>query len=206
MHDLTSSDHRDLVMGALAGQAALAARTAARALYDAGGRDVLPAAAQAGLQTVLTGGTATSAVAAAAPVLLVEGAAQLGGRVAIGAAAATTMRTAGAQIARTATRAGLVGLVLDAAFGAAEGITAYRRGTMTGKQACIHTTIEAGTGAASTSIGVLLAAGAVALTGGLAAPAVMAIGTGGALATKLGLRRLLTRPRQAAPLPLAANP
>jgi hypothetical protein len=201
----SAHSHRDLVMGALAGQAALAARTAARALYDAGGREVLPTVAQAGLQTVLTR-TATGTVATAAPTLLVD-AAVTGAAEVTSLAVVTTARAAGAQIARTAARAGVVGLVVDAAFGAAEGVMAYRRGTMTGKQACVHATVEAGTGAASTSVGVLVAAGAVALTGGLAAPAVMAIGTGTALAAKLGLRRLFVRNRAskpAAPLPAAS--
>jgi hypothetical protein len=202
----SAHSHRDLVMGALAGQAALAARTAARTLYDAGGRDVLPTVAQAGLQTVLTR-TATGTVAAAAPTLLVDAAVQAGAAEVTSLAVVTTARAAGAQIARTAARAGVVGLVVDAAFGAAEGVMAYRRGTMTGKQACVHATVEAGTGAASTSVGVLVAAGAVALTGGLAAPTVMAIGTGTALAAKLGLRRLFVRNRAskpAAPLPAAS--
>lgn len=194
-------------MGAIAGHAALAARSAAHTLYDAGGRDVLPTVAQAGLQTVLTR-KAADAVAAAAPVLLHDAAATVGAGVAETASlvAATTVRAAGAQIARTAARAGLVGLVVDAAFGAAEGVFAYRRGTMTGKQAVAHAGIEAGTGAASTSVGVLIAAGAVALTGGLAGSAVMAIGTGSALAAKLGLRRLLDRKRATAPAPAASLP
>lgn len=205
------SHPRDLVMGALAGGAAIAARTAAHALYEAGGRDILPPAAQVGLQTVLTR-TAVDTVATVAPALLAEGVA-LAGAGAVAAAVAptarvtalTTARAAGAQLARTTARAGLVGLVVDAAFGAAEGFVAYRRGAMTGKQACVHASLEAGTGAASTSIGVLLAAGAVALTGGLAGPAVMAIGTGCALASKLGLRRLLARSRPASPVaPLPA--
>lgn len=191
-------------MGALAGQAALAARSAARTLYDTGGREVLPTVAQAGLQTVLTR-TASSTVAGAAPTL-VDVAAQAGAAEVVSLAVVTTARAAGLQIARTAARAGVVGLVIDAAFGAAEGVVAWRRGTMTGKQACVHATVEAGTGAASTSVGVLVAAGAVALTGGLAAPAVMAIGTGTALATKLGLKRLFVRNRAStpvAPLPAA---
>jgi len=195
----SARSHRDLVMGALAGQAALAARTAARTLYDAGGRDVLPDVAQTGLQTVLTR-TAAEAVAASAPALLTDAAARVGAAEVASVAAVATARAAGTQIARTAARAGLIGLVVDAAFGAAEGVIAYRRGTMTGKQACVHATVEAGTGAASTSVGVLVAAGAVALTGGLAAPAVMAIGTGTALAAKLGLRHLFVRNRASAPV------
>ncbi|MCY1011411.1 hypothetical protein OV079_38800 [Nannocystis pusilla] len=90
----SARSHRDLVMGALAGQAALAARSAARALYEAGGRDVLPTVAQAGLQTVLTR-TATGTVAAAAPTLLVEAAVQAGAAEVTSLAVVTTARAAG---------------------------------------------------------------------------------------------------------------
>jgi hypothetical protein len=75
---------------------------------------------------------------------------------------------------------------------------------MTRKQACVHTAIEAGTGAVSTATGVALVAGVIALTGALAAPTVLAIGAGGALATKLGLTRLLRRGPAGAALPPAA--
>jgi hypothetical protein len=202
------SNTRDLVMGSIAGQAALAAQPAAQALYEAGGRELLAAAAQVGLQKIVTGTTAGT-VASVAPVLLAPGAQEAGAligprlvRELTGQAtrtAALTARAASAQVLRTGLRAGAVGLVVDAAFGAVQGVRAYRRGEMTRKQACVHTAVEAGTGAVSTTAGVLLAAGAIALTGGLAGTAVMAIGTGGALATKLGLGRLLRRGRRDQP-------
>ncbi|WAS96635.1 hypothetical protein [Nannocystis punicea] len=110
------------------------------------------------------------------------------------AARATTARAAGAQLLRTATRAGAIGLVVDAIFGAVEGLLAYQRGEMTGEQACEHVLVEASTGAVSTSAGVMLAACAVTLTGGLPGAALMAIGAGGAVAAKLGLVRMLDEP------------
>ncbi|MFY0537448.1 hypothetical protein [Nannocystis pusilla] len=65
-----------------------------RALYDAGGREVLPTVAQAGLQTVLTR-TATGTVAAAAPTLLVDAAVQAGAAEVTSLAVVTTARAAG---------------------------------------------------------------------------------------------------------------
>jgi hypothetical protein len=207
---------RDLVMGSIAGQAALAVQPAAQALYEAGGREILAAAAQVGLQKVVTG-TTSGTVAAVVPALLApaaqEAAVMIGPRLvreltgkATTTAVAMSARTAGGQILRTGLRAGAVGLVVDAAFGAVQGVRAYRRGEMTGKEACVHTAVEAGTGAVSTTAGVLLAAGAIALTGGLAGTAVMAIGAGGAIATKLGLGRLLRRDRPAHPVPSDTPP
>jgi hypothetical protein len=202
-------------MGSIAGQAALAVQPAAQALYEAGGREILAAAAQVGLQKVVTG-TASSTVATVVPVLLApaaqEAAVMIGPRLVrelTGGATKTAVvsaRAAGGQILRTGLRAGAVGLVVDAAFGAVQGVRAYRRGEMTGKEAAVHTAVEAGTGAVSTTAGVLLAAGAIALTGGLAGSAVMAIGAGGAIATKLGLGRLLRRERPSQPVPSDTSP
>lgn len=154
---------------------------------------------------------------AVAPTLLVEGAVAAESvaaavpsglralTVATGAAAVQTARAAGAQVLRGALRAGGVGLVIDGAVGAVSGIWRYRRGTMTGKQACMHTVSEAGTGAVATATGVALAAGVIALTGPLAAPTVLAIGAGGALASKLGLTRLLRRKSAAGALVAASE-
>ncbi len=201
MHDL-HTDPRNLVMGAIAGQGALGVQHAAQALYDAGGKDLLGSTVPAGVRRVGTRG-ALDAVTVRAPTLLVEGAAEAAAAAvppvlrAFTVSASTitgqTARAAGAQVLRGALRSGGVGLVIDGAIGAVTGALAYRRGSMTGKQACMHTAIEAGTGAVSTATGVALAAGVIALTGALAAPAVLAIGAGGALATKLGLGRLLRR-------------
>lgn len=193
-------------MGAIAGQGALGVQHAAQVLYEAGGKRLLHEGLQAGVQRLCTRG-ALDAVTLLAPTLLVEGAAEAAVTAvpsrlraltaAAGVATGQTARAAGRQVLRGALRSGAVGLVIDGALGAATGLLAYRRGTMTGKQACVHTATEAGTGAVSTATGVALAAGVIALTGGLAAPTVLAIGAGGALATKLGLTRLLQRGRPA---------
>ena len=207
MNDLQSSQ-RNLIMGTIAAQAALGSQAAAQALYEAGGKDILHGAVQTAVRKVFTRG-ALDAVTVLAPTLLIEGAVETTAAaipstlrqltVATGAAAVGTARAATGQIFRGAVRVGGVGLLVDGAFGAVAGIRAYRKGTMTGKQAALHTATEAGTGAVSTATGVALAAGVIALTGGLAAPAVVAIGAGGALMTKLGLGRLLARKPTATP-------
>ena len=213
MNDLQSSP-RNLIMGAIAGQGAVHVQFAAQALYDAGGKDLLGGALQAGVRRVCTRG-AVHAVTVLAPTLLVEGAAEATAAavppvlraltVEAGTAAAATAKVAAAQVLRGALRVGAVGLVIDGAIGAVTGLMAYRRGAMTGRQVCAYTATEAGTGAVSTASGVALAAGVIALTGALAAPTVLAIGAGGALATKLGLTRLLRRKPAVAALELAAR-
>lgn len=200
------TDPRNLIMGAIAGQGALGVQHAAHALYEAGGKDLLGATLQAGVRRVCTRG-ALNTVTVLAPTLLIptliptglEAAAEAvppmlrALTVSAGSVTGQTVRAASAQVLRGALRSGGVGLVIDGAIGAVTGTLAYRRGTMTGKQACVHTAIEAGTGAVSTATGVALAAGVIALTGALAGPTVLAIGAGGALATKLGLMRLFRR-------------
>jgi len=208
MTDLQSQ--RNLIMGTIAAQAALGTQAAAQALYEAGGKDLLAGAVQHAVRRACTR-SAVDVVNVLAPTLLLDG---VVGATAVPPAlrqltastvAAGTARAAGGQVLRGAARVGGVGLLIDGAFGAFTGLRAYRRGTMTGKQAALHTVTEAGTGAVSSATGVALAAGVIALTGALAAPAVMAIGAGGALMTKLGLGRLLARKPAATPA-TAATP
>lgn len=193
---------RNLIVGAVAGQGAANVQAAAFALYEAGGKDLLAGAAQATIRSAAAGEAART-VTTLAPALLTEAgeasaligpaiAAQLAA--AAGKAAVTgTAKAASRQILRGAVRVGGVGLVVDGVIGACEGVIGYRKGELSAKQACVHTATEAATGAVSTAAGVVLAAGVVALTGALAIPAITAIGAGGALATKLGLTRLLRR-------------
>jgi hypothetical protein len=162
-------EQRDIVMTEIAGQAAVAVQAAAQALHGANNPAIAGVAMAEASQAVVR-------------------------TLAGDAARAATARAAGAQILRTATRAGAIGLVVDAIFSAVEGVLAYQRGEMTGEQACERVLVEASTGAAATSAGVLLAACAVTLTGGLPARVLMAIGAGGAVAAKLGLSHLLDEP------------
>jgi hypothetical protein len=211
---------RNLIVGAVAGQGAVRVQSAAMALYEAGGKELLVGVAQTTIREAAAA-SAAETVAGIAPALLAEtstASALLGpaiGRELASSAgkvvATTTARAASKQILRSAVRVGGIGLVIDGAVGAAEGVIGYRKGELTGKQACLHTATEAATGAVSTAAGVVLAAGVVALTGALALPAMTAIGAGGALATKLGLGRLLRRKSAAAapvlvPAPAADAP
>lgn len=175
-------EHRDILMNEIAGQAAVTVQAAAQTLHGAHIHGIAEGARAA--PSALAG--TSQALASAAPQLVRSWAGD--------AARTTTVRAAGAQILRTATRAGAIGLLIDATFGAIEGLLAYQRGEMTAEQACEHALREASTGAVSTSAGVLLAACVVTLTGGLPVPTLMAIGTGGAVAAKLGLSRMLDEP------------
>jgi hypothetical protein len=199
---------RNLIVGAAAAQGAVQVQAAAVTLYEAGGKQILHGAAQSAIRKAAAGG-AVETVTTLAPALLaesVEASALIGPAIgrelamsASKVAAVTTAKAASREILRGAARVGAVGLVVDGVIGAVEGVTGYRKGELSAKQACVHTATEAATGAVSTAAGVVLAAGVVALTGALAVPAITAIGAGGALAVKLGLTRALRR-RPAAPV------
>jgi len=79
--------------------------------------------------------------------------------------------------------------VIDGAVASLEAAVAVRSGAMDRRTAAVHVATEAATGAASTAAGVLLGAGLVALTGGIGAPVVFAIGALGAIGAKQLLRR-----------------
>jgi hypothetical protein len=95
--------------------------------------------------------------------------------------------------------------VLDGAIGAYEGVTAYREGTKTAREAIAHAGTEAGTGALASAGGVLAAAAMVAVVGGLGAPVVFGIGAITTVGLKLGMRSLFSSPSpSAAPAVVAA--
>ena len=81
--------------------------------------------------------------------------------------------------------------MLDGAVAGVEAIIAVRNGSTDKKSAVIHVAKEATTGAIATGAGVLLGAGLVALTGGIAAPVVFAVGALGSIGTKRLLRRVV---------------
>jgi hypothetical protein len=99
--------------------------------------------------------------------------------------------TASKQILKGAGKAAGVGLVVDGVFGGIQAASAYRKGEMTGRQAAVHVVREASTGAVATGFGVAVAAGLVAVTGGLGAPVVFAVGAGSSIGAKQLLRRLV---------------
>ncbi|WP_437676482.1 hypothetical protein [Sorangium sp. So ce131] len=208
------SSLRNKILGSVAGSGAVAVRGSAEALFAGAGKGLLDEGAREGLRRVLVDNT-TAVVDALAPGLSLarEGGAQAGalgvteaarqvGQAAlaegapVAAARALTrevMKAAGREVLKGAGKAAGIGFVVDGAFGAYAGLTAYQRGEMTKQQALVHTAQEASTGAVATGAGVLLAAGLVAVTGGAAAPIVFAVGAGGAIGAKQLLRRLVAR-------------
>ncbi|CAN90196.1 hypothetical protein predicted by Glimmer/Critica [Sorangium cellulosum So ce56] len=216
------SSQRNKILGSIAGSGAVAVRGAAEALFSAAGKRLLDDGAREGLRRVMVENT-TAVVDALAPGLslgaqttakiigdqggtqaaaIVAQAGRHAGQAALtdGVSAAVAkglareaMRAAGREILKGAGKAAGIGFVIDGAFGAYEGVTAYQRGEMTRKEALAHAAQEASTGAMATGAGVLLAAGLVAVTGGAAAPLVFAVGAGGAIGAKQALRRLVGR-------------
>jgi hypothetical protein len=193
----------------VAGAEAVAVRTAAEHLFEAGGKRLLAEGAQKAMRE-LAENSARAILGNFAPSALarVAGAAELTAGVmrsaatdlAKGAGMAVVReagKTAAKEVLKGAGRAAGVGFVVDGVFGGVEAALAYRKGTMTSKEAAVHVSKEAGTGALATGAGVAVAAGVVALTGGLAAPVVFVIGAGAAIGAKQGLRRLLASVRPA---------
>ncbi|WP_148313198.1 hypothetical protein [Sorangium cellulosum] len=217
------SSRRNKILGSVAGSGAVAVRGAAEALFSAAGKGLLDEGAREGLRRAMVENTTAVVDAFApglsvgaqatakiivdqggkqAGALVAQAAARQAGQAALtdGASAAVAktltrevMKTAGREVLKGAGKAAGIGFVIDGAFGAYEGVTAYQRGEMTRKEAMVHAAQEASTGAVATGAGVLLAAGLVAVTGGAAAPLVFAVGAGGAIGAKQVLRRLVGR-------------
>ncbi|WP_437756066.1 hypothetical protein [Sorangium sp. So ce1389] len=217
------SSRRNKILGSIAGSGAVAVRGAAEALFSTAGKGLLDEGAREGLRRAMVenttavvdalapglsmGAQATAKVIVdqggkqASALVLHEAARQAGqaaltdgaSAVAAKALAREAMKTAGREVLKGAGKAAGIGFVVDGAFGAYEGVTAYQRGEMTKKEALAHAAQEASTGAVATGAGVLLAAGLVAVTGGAAAPLVFAVGAGGAIGAKQVLRRLIGR-------------
>lgn len=188
---------RDALRAMFAGARGVALRPIAQRLYDLGGRTLLPAAAQ----QVVRGALETEATRLFAGAgLLVEGAsaakmlgAAKSATPAPTAIATATARAAGQQMLRGVGRAAGIGALIDGAWGTAEAVYRYRKGTMNARDACVHVAKEAGTGAAATAAGAAAAALVVTMTGGVALPAVFMVGAVTSIGAKVGLTRLLAR-------------
>ncbi|WP_441289443.1 hypothetical protein ACSRUE_01355 [Sorangium sp. KYC3313] len=217
------SSQRNKILGSIAGSGAVAVRGAAEALFSAAGKGLLDEGTREGLKRVmventtavvdalapgLSLGTQTTAKLIAdqggtqAAAIVAQAAGRHAGQAALTDGVSTAvakglareaMRAAGREVLKGAGKAAGIGFVIEGAFGAYEGITAYQRGEMTRNEALAHAAQEASTGAVATGAGVLLAAGLVAVTGGAAAPLVFAVGAGGAIGAKQALRRLVDR-------------
>jgi hypothetical protein len=170
----------DALRGLVAGSRAIAMRTAARALFEAGGKRLLPA----GVQQVVRGAVEREA----SRVLAAVGVA---GRALEGQAApAVIARTAGAagrQLLRGIGSAAAAGAVVDGGFALLSSLRRVRAGTMTGRQAATHVARAAGTGAAATAAGTAAAALLVAVTGGVATPALFVVAAAASIGAKAGL-------------------
>jgi hypothetical protein len=188
----------EALRAAVAGGHAAKLIGSATAIFQAGGNKLLSAAAQSTLRTAVEKG-AEKAIATATGVLLPP---DLSPMKLIGSGARATSavvkggaRVAVREIAKGAGKAAGIGFVVDGAVATVEGVVAVRAGTMDKNEAMKHVAKEATTGAVATAAGVLLATGLVAITGGVAAPVVFAVGAIGSIGTKRALRRWVSPPK-----------
>ncbi len=178
---------RDATRGAVAGAEAVAARSAAHVLFEAGGKNVLPASLQQALRgavereatRMLTGVAVLEAGSAAAAQAVEAGAAR--------GIAAQVARAAGRQVLRRVGAAAGAGALIDGGWALVQAVGRVKRGAMTRREAAEHVAREAATGAAATAAGTAAAVLVVALTGGVAAPAVFLVGAATSLGAKAGL-------------------
>jgi hypothetical protein len=169
----------------------VAARAAAHALFEAGGKAVLPAQVQAAVRS----GVEREAARVLASVGVLESGASTSMKLLEGgtarAAVAQSVRVASRQVLRTMGAAAGAGAVVDGGWALVKAIGRVRRGLMTQKQAVAYVAREATTGAAATVAGTGAAVLLVALTGGVAAPAVLLVGAAASVGAKAGLDRWL---------------
>jgi hypothetical protein len=180
---------RDAMRGAAAGTEAVAVRAAAQAMFEAGGHHVLPATVQNAVRSAVEN-EASRVLAVDAGKRLLEAGASAGALTegaAVRAVAGQTVQRAGRQLLRGVTAAAGAGALIDGGWALASAVRRMRAGKMTGRQAAVHVVREAGKGAAATAAGTAAAALLVALTGGVAAPAVFVVGGAASLGAKMGL-------------------
>jgi len=182
----------DALRSAVAGGQAAKLVGAATAIFEAGGKRVLSESSRSAVRAIAEKGAERALAIAAVPLLpaAIQPAELLAsGARATAAVAKGTARAAVREIAKGAGKAAGIGFVVDGAFATVESVVRVRAGTMDKNEAVSHVVKEAATGAAATGAGVLLGAGLVALTGGVAAPVVFAVGALGSIGAKRALRR-----------------
>jgi hypothetical protein len=177
----------DAIRGAIAGTKAVSVRAAAHALFEAGGRKVLPAAVQRAVRSAVESeasrllvGVGVLEQGASTAVRMFEGGAAR-------AVAAQGAREASKQILKGVGAAAGAGAVVDGGWALVQAVRGVQRGAMTRREAAGYVAREASTGAAATAAGTAAAALLVAATGGVAAPAVFMVGAAASLAAKMGL-------------------
>lgn len=191
----------------VAGAGAVAVKLSAEFLFEVGGRKILTESAKQTLRQAVAGtakGMLDTALPGGLGELAHEGVRKLSMATEALATSSVPARaityvggkasrrlalSATSNILKGATKAAGVGLVVDGVIGGIEATRAYRKGEMTKREAAAHVAKEAATGAVATGMGVAVAAGLVAVTGGLASPLVFAVGAGASMGAKRLLRR-----------------
>lgn len=196
----------DTLRGTLAGNAAVKVASSAMTLFEAGGKKLLSATTRAAIRSAAEKGTARALAVTTSPLLEVASAipgvakpVEAAKSLAATSAEGVTVRAATGQLARSAARevlrgagrAAAIGFVVDGAFAGVEAIAAVRNGSADRDAAVRHVAKEAASGAVATGAGVLVGAGLVALTGGIAAPVVFAASAAGSIGVKRMVRRWL---------------
>jgi len=212
----TLADYAHSLRAAIAGGEAAKLILSSAVLFEGGGKLVLSEGAKRAVREVAERGASRAIAMTTSPILASAGSlaakpvlaitakagAALGLKSSAGGAAASAvakgvgkqaMRLAGKQVLKGAGKAAGIGFVLDGAVASVEAIIAVRNGSTDRRSASIHVAKEATTGAIATGAGVLLGAGIVALTGGLATPVVFAVGALGSIGTKRVLTHYLKR-------------
>ena len=186
----------DAVRAGISGTRAVAARGAAQVLFEAGGARVLPAPVQRMVRSAIE--------REASRMLSAVGVAEraLGGG-ATRAAAVQGVRGASRQLLRGVALSAGAGAALDGGWALWQSSRRVRAGTMTTRQAAAYVAREASTGAAATAAGTAAAALLIAMTGGLAAPAVFVVAAMASIGAKAGLDAWLARSLAAGRRPVA---
>lgn len=176
----------DALRGAIAGSRAVAVRAAARVLFEAGGQRVLPATVQQivrgavereASRVLAAIGVASRALESrAAPAMVVRG---------VGAASRQLLMGVGSAAA--------AGALVDGGWALWGSLRRVRAGSMTRTQAAAHVAREAGTGAAATAAGTAAAALLIAVTGGVATPALFVVAAAASIGAKAGLEAWMAR-------------
>lgn len=191
----------DALRAVISGGGATSVIASSVALFEAGGKLLLDEGTKNLLRSAAERGAESALAVAAGPLLgpatmlakkpikMLAGASK-----AARSAAPLVARAAGKEILKGAGKAAGIGLVVDGAVASVEAALAVREGAMDRRGAISYVAKEAATGAMATGAGVLVGAGLVALTGGVAAPVVFAVGALGSIGTKRVLRRFTTHP------------
>jgi hypothetical protein len=201
----------DAIGAMIAGGRAAQLMSSSAALFEAGGRVLLDEGTRLLVRNTAQRGAEHAFSYAAGPLLGPAAAARLrrllmaAGGVA-SAARPLAVRAAATEVLKGAGRAGGLGFVIGGAIATLDAVVAVRDGAMDRRAAATHVVREAATGGASTGVGVLLGVSVVALTGGVAAPVVFAVGAFGAMGAKRMLRHMSGRRGGRAPQPRPITP